>query len=172
MWSDHKDISEMDFVSNLLPAVPSFELDPTSQYQNVTFLQNMFISAFLGTFIASLMSQTVREIIGEWAIIGHLMRSNFMWWQIKFWFYFRASRAQIPIAEWSDVRPPNWWKWGVLVGLPHSESRRSIIPRKHLFIHRRPLLPLRLLPCWSLPLSPPCWLPGSGRDMPGKLAWW
>ena len=55
----------MDFLSNPLPAVPSLGLDPTSQYQNVTFLQNMFISAFLGTFIASLMSQTVREILGK-----------------------------------------------------------------------------------------------------------
>ena len=55
----------MDLVSNLLPAVPSFELDPTSQYQNVTFLQNMFISAFLGTFIANLAGQTVRGILGK-----------------------------------------------------------------------------------------------------------
>ena len=55
----------MDLVSNLLPAVPSLELDPTSQYQNVTLLQNSFIGAFLGTFIASLAAQTVRMIAGE-----------------------------------------------------------------------------------------------------------
>ena len=55
----------MDLVSNLLPAVPSLGLDPTSQYQNVTFLQEMFISAFLGTFIASLVGQTFRGILGK-----------------------------------------------------------------------------------------------------------
>ena len=55
----------MDFFSNLLPAVPSFGLDPTSPYQNVTLLQNTFIGAFLGTFLASLGAQTVRMILGE-----------------------------------------------------------------------------------------------------------
>ena len=55
----------MDLVSNLLPAVPSLELDPTSQYQNVTFLQNMFASAFLGTFIGSLVGQSFRGNLGE-----------------------------------------------------------------------------------------------------------
>ena len=55
----------MDFLSNLLPALPSLELDPTSQYQNVTLLQNTFISAFLGTFLANLAAQTVRNILGE-----------------------------------------------------------------------------------------------------------
>ena len=37
----------MDFLSTLLPAVPSLELDPTSQYQNVTLLQGTFIGALL-----------------------------------------------------------------------------------------------------------------------------
>ena len=55
-------VSEMDFLSNL---VPSLELDPTSQYQNVTLLQETFIGAFLGTFIANLAAQTVRNILGE-----------------------------------------------------------------------------------------------------------
>ena len=55
----------MDLVSNLLPAVPSLGLDPTSQYQNATFLLNMFTSAFLGTFIANLAGQTVRGILGK-----------------------------------------------------------------------------------------------------------
>ena len=55
----------MDFLSNLLPGVPSLELDPTSQYQNVTLLQNTFVGAFLGTFIANLAAQTVRNILGE-----------------------------------------------------------------------------------------------------------
>ena len=55
----------MDLLSNLLPAVSSLVLDPTSQYQNVTFLQEMFISAFLGTFIASLVGQTFRGILGK-----------------------------------------------------------------------------------------------------------
>ena len=55
----------MDFLSNLLPGVPSLELDPTSQYQNVTLLQETFIGAFLGTFIANLAAQTVRNILGE-----------------------------------------------------------------------------------------------------------
>ena len=55
----------MDFLFNLLPGVPSLELDPTSQYQNVTLLQNTFVGAFLGTFIANLAAQTVRNILGE-----------------------------------------------------------------------------------------------------------
>ena len=55
----------MDFLSNLLPGVPSLELDPTSQYQNVTLLQNTFVGAFLGTFIANLAAQTVRNILGK-----------------------------------------------------------------------------------------------------------
>ena len=62
----------MDLVSNLLPAVPSLGLDPTSQYQNVTFLLNMFISAFLGTFIANLMGQTVRGILGKAVLLCHI----------------------------------------------------------------------------------------------------
>ena len=53
----------MDLVSNLLPAVPNLGLDPTSQYQNATFLMNMFASAFLGTFIANLMGQAARGIL-------------------------------------------------------------------------------------------------------------
>ena len=55
----------MDFLSNLFPGVPSLELDPTSQYQNVTLLEETFIGAFLGTFIANLAAQTVRNILGE-----------------------------------------------------------------------------------------------------------
>ena len=55
----------MDFLSNLVPALPSLELDPTSPYQNVTLLQNSFIAAFLGTFLANLGAQTVRHILGE-----------------------------------------------------------------------------------------------------------
>ena len=55
----------MDFLSNLFPTVPSLGLDPTSQYQNATFLLNMFTSAFLGTFIANLAGQTVRGILGK-----------------------------------------------------------------------------------------------------------
>ena len=55
----------MDFLSSLVPALPSLELDPTSKYQNVTLLQETFIGAFLGTFIANLAAQTVRNIIGE-----------------------------------------------------------------------------------------------------------
>ena len=64
----------MDLVSNLLPAVPSLGLDPTSQYQNTTFLLNMFTSAFFGTFIANLAGQAFRGILGESAIIGHLVQ--------------------------------------------------------------------------------------------------
>ena len=55
----------MDFLSNLLPGIPGLELDPTSKYQNVTLLQETFIGAFLGTFIANLAAQTVRNILGE-----------------------------------------------------------------------------------------------------------
>ena len=55
----------MDFLSNLVPALPSLELDPTSPYQNVTFLQNSFMGAFLGTLLANLAAQTVRHILGE-----------------------------------------------------------------------------------------------------------
>ena len=54
----------MDLISDLLPEVPSL-LDPTSPYQNVTLLQNSFVGAFLGTFLASLAAQTVRMILGE-----------------------------------------------------------------------------------------------------------
>ena len=57
----------MDFLSNLLPAVPSLELDPTSQFQNVTFLQNAFIS----TFLASLAATTIRDILGEFNLLSH-----------------------------------------------------------------------------------------------------
>ena len=46
----------MDFLSNLVPAVPS--LDPTSQFQNSTFLHN----AFIATFLASLGATTIRDI--------------------------------------------------------------------------------------------------------------
>ena len=56
--------SIMDFLFNLVPEVPSL-LDPTSPYQNVTLLQNSFIAAFLGTFLANLAAQTVRYILGE-----------------------------------------------------------------------------------------------------------
>ena len=55
----------MDFLSNLLPAVPSLELDPTNPLQNATLLQNTFIGAFLGTFLGSLAAQTVKNILGE-----------------------------------------------------------------------------------------------------------
>ena len=59
----------MDFLSSLVPALPSLELDPTSPYQNVTLLQNSFISAFLGTFLANLAAQTVRYFLGESVIL-------------------------------------------------------------------------------------------------------
>ena len=67
----------MDFLSNLLPAVPSLGLDPTSQYQNATFLLNMFASAFLGTFIANLAGQTVRGILGKSVLLCHIMQPIF-----------------------------------------------------------------------------------------------
>ena len=59
----------MDFLSSLVPALPSLELDPTSPYQNVTLLQNTFISAFLGTFLANIGFQAVRHILGESVIL-------------------------------------------------------------------------------------------------------
>ena len=59
------DVSEMDFLSTLLPAVPSLELDPTNPLHNVTLLQETFMGAFLGTFLANLGAQTVRMILGE-----------------------------------------------------------------------------------------------------------
>ena len=58
-------VSEMDFLSNLMSAVPSLELDPTSQYQNLTLLQETFMGAFLGTFLANLGAQAVRMILGQ-----------------------------------------------------------------------------------------------------------
>ena len=64
------DASVMNFISNLLPAVPSLELDPTSQYQNVTLLQETFIGAFLGTFLANLGAQTVKMMLGESVILS------------------------------------------------------------------------------------------------------
>ena len=51
----------MDFFSNLLPPVPSLELNPTSPYQNVTLLQNVFIT----TFLSFLGFEAVRNILGE-----------------------------------------------------------------------------------------------------------
>ena len=72
------DISEMDFLSNLFPTVPSLGLDPTSQYQNVTFLQTMFTSAFLGTFIANLAGQTVRGILGKSVLLCHIMQPSYL----------------------------------------------------------------------------------------------
>ena len=63
----------MDFLSNLLPAVPSLELDPTSQYQNVTLLQETFIGAFLGTFLANLGAQTVKMMLGESVILSNFL---------------------------------------------------------------------------------------------------
>ena len=51
----------MDFLSDLLPGVPSLELDPTNPLQNVTFLQN----AFAVTFLTSLAAQAVSNILGE-----------------------------------------------------------------------------------------------------------
>ena len=54
----------MDLFSNLVPAVPPL-LDPTNPLHNVTLLQNTFMSAFLGTFLANLGAQTVRHILGE-----------------------------------------------------------------------------------------------------------
>ena len=68
----------MDFLSDLLPAVPSLGLDPTSQYQNVTFLQTMFTSAFLGTFIANLMGQAARGILGKSVLLCYMMQPNFL----------------------------------------------------------------------------------------------
>ena len=50
----------MDFLPQLFPAVPSL-LDPTNPLQNVTFLQNAFIT----TFLASLAVETVRDVLGE-----------------------------------------------------------------------------------------------------------
>ena len=50
----------MDFLTNLVPAVPSL-LDPTNPLQNVTFLQNAFIT----TFLASLAVETTRDILGS-----------------------------------------------------------------------------------------------------------
>ena len=67
----------MDLVSNLLPAVPSLGLDPTSQYQNTTILLSMFASASLGTFIASLMGLAARGILGKSVLLCHIMQPIF-----------------------------------------------------------------------------------------------
>ena len=61
----------MDFLSNLL-AVPPL-LDPTNPLHNVTHLQNTFMGAFLGTFLANLGAQTVRHIFGESVILWRLI---------------------------------------------------------------------------------------------------
>ena len=66
------DVSEMDFLSDLVPTVPS--LDPSSELQNVTFLQN----AFIATFLASLGASTIRDILGQsvypgFALIGRAL---------------------------------------------------------------------------------------------------
>ena len=54
----------MDFLPNLVPAVSGL-LDPTNPLHNVTLLQETFMGAFLGTFLANLGAQTVRHILGE-----------------------------------------------------------------------------------------------------------
>ena len=66
----------MDFLSNLVPGVPSLELDPTSQYQNLTLLQETFMGAFLGTFLANLGAQTVRMILGQSVILNESFNST------------------------------------------------------------------------------------------------
>ena len=61
MIDKNKIVTEMDFLSDLLPAVPSLGLNPTSNYQNMTFIQNAFIT----TFITYLGFETVSHILGE-----------------------------------------------------------------------------------------------------------
>ena len=63
----------MDFLPNLVPAVPSL-LDPTNPLHNVTLLQNTFMGAFLGTFLANLGAESVRHILGESEILYHLIQ--------------------------------------------------------------------------------------------------
>ena len=65
----------MDLFSNLVPAVPPL-LDPTNPLHNVTLLQNTFVSAFLGTFLANLGAQAVRHILGESDILRHLLHTT------------------------------------------------------------------------------------------------
>ena len=67
----------MDLISNLVPAVPPL-LDPTNPLHNVTLLQNTFMSAFLGTFLANLGAQTVRHILGESDILWNLTQHTFI----------------------------------------------------------------------------------------------
>ena len=68
----------MDFLSNLIPAVPSLELEPTNPLHNVTLLQNTFMGAFLATSLANLGAQTVRMILGESLIQSQLIKlTNF-----------------------------------------------------------------------------------------------
>ena len=62
----------MDLLPKLPPAFPSL-LDPTNPLHNVTLLQNTFMGAFLGTFLANLGAQTVRHILGESDILCHLL---------------------------------------------------------------------------------------------------
>ena len=61
----------MDLISNLLPPVPTLELDNTSPWQNMTLLQN----AFFVTFLTSLAYETVRNILGESVIVGRIMQA-------------------------------------------------------------------------------------------------
>ena len=58
----------MAFISNLRPAVPL--LDPSSQLQNVTYLQNTFIA----TFLASLGAMTVGNIFGKSQLLSFVNR--------------------------------------------------------------------------------------------------
>ena len=67
----------MNFLPQLPPAVPPL-LDPTNPLHNVTLLQNTFMSAFLGTFLANLGAQTVRHILGESLIVCHLTQHSFI----------------------------------------------------------------------------------------------
>ena len=67
----------MDLLSNLIPGVPSL-LNPTNPLHNVTLLQNTFMGAFLGTFLANIGFQTVRQILGESVKLCHLIQHTFI----------------------------------------------------------------------------------------------
>ena len=69
-------VSEMDFLSNLVSTLPSLGLDPSNPLHNVTLLQEIFIGAFLGTFLANLGAQTVRMILGESVIMRLNLKKN------------------------------------------------------------------------------------------------
>ena len=132
-------------------------------FQDITYLLTVFFSVFF----ANVSIESVKSIIGRSIInlkqllsLLQLETINKVLKLVDFLIMnFRWRKYQIQTWERSHVRPRNWWQWRVLVELQHSESWKSIDPRKNLSLHHRSLLSGWVLSSWSLPQFTPGWLP-------------